>query len=156
MNKISIKVKHYFNGGFVYLGLLFGIIGVIFLVFEPIFFVILIFLSVIIYSTAYKLDIYKDECIYHDYLWFLGMKRGKKYDFNTIDKLIIDRETNKQRLNSRGSSTVIEFDLYKGFVVFDEDIKVQIGESKRKRKIEKRISKLKKELDIPVMDITDR
>lgn len=138
-----------------YAGLLCGVLGLPLLIYEPIVAAILIFLFFLVLSTVYKLDIFIEDGVYHDYLWLLGMKKGKKYEFKKIDNLILSKHTYKQRLNSRGSSTVIEYDLYKGFIVFDDDNKVLIGESKRKIKIEKRISKLKKELTVTVLDTTE-
>ena len=152
MKKTTIQIKHFFGGVYMYLGLLFAMLGVIFLIFDLRVSIALLFISILVFSTVYKLAIVKEKGYYQDYLWLLGIKIGRKRSFKSLDSLILNKFKYKQKLNSRGSSTVIEYDLYKGFIVFDGDNKVFIGESKKRSKIDKRIHELKDAYQLEVID----
>ena len=153
MSKVAFKVKHYFDGVYMYLGVLFAMLGLIFMILDVVVALVFLFLTLLVFSTIYKLAIYKDEKIYHDYLWIFGLKKGKKYTFESIDKLVMTKGKYKQRFNSRGSTTVIEYDIYKAYIVFDQDKKILIGESKNAAKVEKQVAKLRDKLGLEVDDL---
>lgn len=152
MNKTTIPVKHLFGGVYMYLGLLFAMIGVIFFLFEIWVSLVLIFVSILAFTTVQKLSIVKEHGYYHTYTWLLGIKIGRKIPFQSIDYLLINKNTYVQRIRVRGGGSVTEYDMYKGYIVFDHDIKVFIGESKKKSKIEKRMQLLKENYQLELID----
>ena len=66
------------------------------------------------------------------------------YKWQTLD--------NVEDLDYEKSRMVTEYDMYKGFIVFDRDNKVFIGESKKKSKIEKRMQLLKEHYQLELID----
>ena len=154
MAKVSLKIKHFFDGVYMYLGLLLAMIGVIFLLFDIVVSGIFLFLSILVFTTVYKLSIDTKNGFYRKYIWFLGLKKGKKYPFSTINKLILRKRKYEHQLSSKMPNGIVEYEVYKAYIVFDKSNQLLIGESKNRNKIEKRVAKLRDQLSLEVQDLT--
>lgn len=155
MKKVTVKVKHFFDGVYMYIGLLLAMLGVIFLLFDVIVAGIFFVFSLLVFSTVYKLAVFKDQGYYRNYLWLLGIKKGDKVKFNSIDGLLIDKHKHEHHLSKRKPDAMIEYMLFRGYIIFDGNKKVLVCETKNRSKIEKRISKLRDELGVNVIDSTE-
>ena len=152
MDKVTVKVRHFFDGVYMYIGLLLSMLGVIFLLFNYIISLILFFGSLLVFSTVYKLAIFKEAGYYKNYLWIFGIKKGTKIEFYTLDGLMIEKHKHEHHLSKKNPDATVEYTVYSGYLVFDGEKKVSIGDSKNKAKIEKKISKLRDKLDVIVLD----
>ena len=152
MNKVTIKVKHFFEGVYMYTALLMVMLGVIFLLYDLVVAFLFFFLSLLVFSTVYKLAVFKDEGFYKNYLWFMGIKKGSKVKFKSIDGLMIVQIKHAHHLSKNNPDAVLEYTLFRGYIIFDGHKKVLIGQSKNQAKIEKKISKLRDELGVNVID----
>lgn len=152
MDKVTVKVRHFFDGVYMYIGLLLAMLGVMFLLFNYIISLILFFGCLLVFSTVYKLSIFKESKYYKSYLWFLGIRKGTRIDFETMDGLVIEKKTYEHRLSKKNPDASIEYTVYSGYLIVDGEKKISIGDSKNKAKIEKKISKLRDKLGISVFD----
>ena len=66
------------------------------------------FLALLVFSTVYKLSVFKDEGYYRKYLWFMGFKKGKKVNFSSIDKLLIMKHHHEHQLSKKNPDAVVE------------------------------------------------
>lgn len=132
---IKFKSKHYFHGVYMFVGSLFVMISLMAILYEPIISIILLVLSIIVFTTVYKVRIDLNEKTCFDYIWFLGFKKGEKFTFDEVTRVNMYKNSVSQRLNSRGSSSTFHYTLYKGVIIFDNNRTVYVGESKDKDKM---------------------
>lgn len=66
--------------------------------------------------------------------------------FTKVDRLCVRRTRISQRMNSRGSSSVVRYNLYKGFMIADGQARL-ITESKNQDYVMTTMEKLARELD---------
>lgn len=66
--------------------------------------------------------------------------------FTKVESLCVRRTKISQRMNSRGSSSVVRYNLYKGFIIADGHARL-ITESKNKDYVVKTMERLAKEVD---------
>jgi hypothetical protein len=152
MDKVVVKVRHFFDGVYMYIGLLLAMLGVIFLLFNFVVSLILFFGSLLVFSTVYKLAIFKEAGYYKNYLWLFGFKKGRKIMFKSLDGLMMEKHKHEHHLSKKNPDATIEYTVYSGYLIFDGEKKVSIGDSKNQTKIEKKISKLRDKLGISVLD----
>lgn len=155
MNKITIKVKHYLEGVYMFIGVILGMVGFMFILYNPTISVVFIFFALLSFTTVYKIAVDTQKKTYRDYLWILGLKKGNKHSFNNIDKLFFTKHQYSQKMHIKGTSSTIKYDLYSAYIQFDGDNKVLIGESKHQSKIERKLAELKKKLKVEVEDLTN-
>lgn len=132
---VSFMTKHYFQGIFMYLGVMLGMISLILIIFQPIVAGGFAFITFLAITTVYrvKIDLNNNTCF--EYLWLLGIKKGETYSFNEITQVKMYQNKMTQKLRSRGSSSTIRYTLYTGYLILDGDKKVFVGESKHRDKL---------------------
>lgn len=113
---------------------------------------ILVFISVIIFTTHNRLRIDFERKVFLDYLWILGMKHGVNASFETIQYIFIKKVLVSQRMNTRVSTSTIRKEVYKGFLKFSEEEKVFLAENDRKDKLIEKLRSISKKIQVDVVD----
>lgn len=126
MSKIDFKTSGYFPGHIILLGVLLAIIGLPVMFVKPIIGMILWFISLIIFTTHYRLRIDPENKVYHDYLWILGFRIGEKGKFNTLDYLFIKKSNVSQTMRLRVASSTIQKEVFDGYLKFSDQHKIHL------------------------------
>jgi hypothetical protein len=135
---LNFKTKHYFQGVFMFVGVTLGMAALILTIFEPLAAFLFAIITFLAFTTVYKVKIDVKNKTCREYLWFLGFTKGETLTFQKVSQLKMHEQRMSQKLHSRGSSTTIRYTLYTGYIIFDDDKKVYVGESKdRDRMLEK-------------------
>lgn len=93
---------------------------------KPIIGMILWFISLIIFTTHYRLRIDPENKVYHDYLWILGFRSGEKGKFITLEYLFIKKNTVSQTMRLRVASSTIQKDVFDGYLKFSDQHKIHL------------------------------
>jgi|APTNR8051073442_1049403.scaffolds.fasta_scaffold00003_13 hypothetical protein len=126
MNKIDFKTSGYFPGHIMLLGILLVIIGLPVLFIKPLIGLILWFISLVIFTTHYRLSIDQDSKVYHDYLWILGFRSGEKGRFNTLEYIFIKKSSISQTMRMRVASSTIQKEVFDGYLKFSDQHKIHL------------------------------
>lgn len=76
---------------------------------------------------------------------------AKPIEFQSIERLVITSTLVAQRLNSRGSSSVINYTLFQAFLV-SEGTKILLGEGRKKEKLMKHMDRISDIVSVPLHD----
>jgi hypothetical protein len=93
---------------------------------NPIIGLILWFISLIIFTTHYRLSIDQDKKVYHDYLWILGFRSGEKGKFNTLEYIFIKKSNVSQTMRMRVASSTIQKEVFDGYLKFSDQHKIHL------------------------------
>jgi len=126
MTKIDFKTSGYFPGHIMLLGILLVFIGLPVMFVNPIIGLILWFISLIIFTTHYRLSIDQDNKVYHDYLWILGFRSGEKGKFNTLEYIFIKKSNISQTMRMRVASSTIQKEVFDGYLKFSDQHKLHL------------------------------
>lgn len=153
--RIDLRTAGYFPGLMLIPGLVFLILGLVFVVKILFIGTFLILMSVVIFTTHYRIAIDLDKKNYHDYLWLLGLKSGERGTFETIDYIFIKKVNVSQTMNSRLSSSTIREESFEAYLRFSESHKVHLLSKKKKYFLVKKLKPLAASLNIKIYDYSE-
>lgn len=153
--KITITTQTYFDDHFYYSGWVLLFIGLPIAVIKWYVGIIALVTGIIIVTTAYKLVIDPESKKVEDFLYFLGKKVNLIIkDYHHLDCIFIKKGKYTQLMQLRAASTVIEGTMYSAYLQADIE-NFYLGESKKKKRILKKASKLAESLNLNVNNPTD-
>lgn len=155
MRGIDVRIAPYFPGLMLIPGLVFMIMGLVFVVKIPFIGIFLLLMSVIIFTTHYRLAIDLDKKTYHDYLWLMGLKSGERGAFDTIDYIFIKKVKVSQTMNSRVSSSTIREESFEAYLRFSESHKIHLLSKKKKYFLVKKLKPLAELLQVKIYDYSE-
>lgn len=155
MKVIDFKTSGYFPWTIIFLGLVLAFVGFLFVVENPIVGVILLLISLIIFTTHYRLKIDFDNKVFHDYLWILGLKNGDKGKFENIEYLFIKKSKVSQTMSVRVASTTIQKEVYDGYLKFSEKDKIHLITKDSKNDLIKNLRVISSSLKIKIIDYSE-
>ena len=155
MNKIDFKTSGYFPGHIMLLGILLVIIGLPVLFINPIIGLILWFISLIIFTTHYRLSIDQDSKVYHDYLWILGFRSGEKGKFNTLEYIFIKKSNVSQTMRMRVASSTIQKEVFDGYLKFSDQHKIHLLTLDSKENLINRLKFMASSLKTKLIDYSE-
>lgn len=85
-----------------------------------------IIISVLCFTTFYKVEINTTEKWFKEYTWVLGLKLGERISYQTLDYLFINVGKVTETTSARIQSTKVTRDEYRGFIKFDGQEKIHI------------------------------
>src|SRR5215204_3440236 len=103
----DFKTSGYFSGTIIFVGILLTLTGLFVMLSYLIVGAIIIIVSVIIFTTHYRLRIDFDNKTFHDYVWLLGTKHGEKGVFDKLEYLFIKKSKVTQTMSVRVASSTI-------------------------------------------------
>ena len=137
-SRISTVTTPYFPLPFILLGMLVLITTGIALseYYGPVGF-LLILVGVFVFAAHYRITINLIDQTYHDYLWIVGFKKGRKEKFRSIDGLFITENAYRQTFSNFTSSTTKRGIEYNGYIRFGEEDIHLLSETDKAKVMEK-------------------
>jgi len=155
MRIVDFKTSGYFSGTIIFLGIVLIFAGLLMLAANKLTGLILLILSVPIFTTHYRLRIDFDNKSFHDYLWILGIKYGEKGKFETVDYLFVKMSKVSQTMNLKSLSTTISKNVFDGYLKFSEDNKVHLMTLDDKDELIQRLKAIAEKMKAKIIDYSD-
>lgn len=155
MNKIDFKTSGYFTGHIIFLGVFLLAIGLPLIFVNVIGGLILCFISLVILTTHYRLNIDLDNKTYHDYLWILGFRNGEKGKFNALEYLFIKMSNVTQTMRLRVVSSTIRKEVFDGYLKFSEHDKIHLLTMDSKESLIKKLKSISSRLKVRIIDYSE-
>lgn len=155
MKPIDFKTSGYFPWPVIFLGFILAFIGLGLLPTSIIIGIILLLVSVVIFTTHYRFSIDLDNKLYHDYLWFLGFKFGDKRKFETIAYIFIKKNTVSQKMYGRVASSTISTEVSDAYLKFSETDKIHLFTRSNKKALIQKIKPLASNLNLDILDYSE-
>lgn len=155
MRIVDFKTSRYFSGTIVFLGIVLIFTGLLMLAANNLIGLVLLILSVPIFTTHYRLRIDFDNKSFHDYLWILGIKYGEKGQFETVEYLFVKMSKVSQTMNLKSLSTTIRKNVFDGYLKFSEDNKVHLMTLDDKDELIQRLKVIAEKMKAKIIDYSD-
>lgn len=155
MSKIDFKTSGYFPGHIMLLGILLLSIGLPVMFIKPIVGLTLWFISLVIFTTHYRLSVDPDNKVYHDYLWILGFRSGEKGKFNTLEYIFIKKSNVSQTMRMRVASSTIQKEVFDGYLKFSDQHKIHLLTLDSKDKLIDKLEFMAASLKTRLIDYSD-
>lgn len=155
MTLIDFKTSNYFSSRVIIAGVIFLISGLVLFFVNWVIGIILIFSSVIILTTQYRLTIDFENKVFHDYVRILGLKNGYKEKFEVIEYIFINTTNSSQTMSmGRVASTTIHNKVYNGYLKFAENNKIHLTTKDDKKSLYEALAPIASKLNVKIIDYT--
>lgn len=155
MKIINCRLSRYFSNQWFFVALLLLLAAIVLISKTLVGSAILVFVSVLIFTTHYRLSIDFNKKSYHDYVWVLGLKFGEKSVFEKIEYIFIKKNNVSQTMNTRTSSTTIRKAVYDGYLKFSEENKIHLLTEDNKKPLIKKLSEIAIKCNTKIFDYTE-
>jgi len=155
MKKVDFKTSPYFSGIFIFLGIFLALVGFATLFSSIIGGVILLTLSLIIFTTHYRLSIDFETKTFHDYVWFLGFKNGEKGNFERVEYVFVKKNVISQKMQLKAANSTIHKEVYDGYLRFSEEEKIHILTKDNKQAVVKKLQEIAEILKVKIVDYSN-
>lgn len=152
---IDFKTENYFSGTIQFVGIILVMIAVTLIPNILISTVVLLSLSLLLFTSHYRLAVSLADQSYFHYLWILGMKNGDRGKFEKIDCLFIRKAKVSQNMNLRVASSTLRKRVYEGYIRFSEDNKVHLMTRDNKDTLITRLRPIAKQLNVGIIDYSE-
>ena len=152
MKNAEFKTSSYFSGIFIFLGIFLALIGLPLLFTSIVGAIILLLLSLIIFTTHYRLSIDFDTKTFHDYVWFLGFKNGEKGKFERVEYVFVKKNAISQKMQLKAANSTIRKEVYDGYLKFSEEEKIHLLTQDNKQDVVKKLREISAILNIKIID----
>jgi hypothetical protein len=117
--------------------------------------IVLLFASIVVFTTHYRLAINLEDKTFQDYVWVLGMKMGGIEDFKSIEYLFIKKNQVSQTMHLKVASSTVRKDVYDAYIKFSETQKIHLLTADKKRTLLERLGPIAKNLNIKMIDYSE-
>lgn len=155
MKIVDFRLGRYFSNQWLFVGLLLLVAGGILILKTLVGGAILVLISVLIFTTHYRLSIRFNEKSYYDYVWVLGLKFGDKENFEKIEYIFIKKSKISQTMNTRVSSSTIHKEVYDGYLKFSEENKIHLLTKGSKNLLIKNLVEFSTKLNTKIFDYSE-
>ena len=155
MRVIDFKTSGYFSGTIMFFGIFLLFIGLLVMATHGPVGLIMPLISIIIFSTHYRLKVDLDNKVFHDYLWILGIKHGEKGKFDQVEYLFIKRSKVSQTMRLKAASTTIRKEVYDGYLKFSETNKIHLLTEDDKTELIRKLKVMSEKLSSKIVDYSE-
>lgn len=155
MKPLDFKTSGYFPGTFIFTAVILCMVAVPVIFMNVVAGLIMLLVSVIIFTTHYRFSIDPEQKVYRDYLWILGFRNGEKRRFERIEYLFIKTNNVSQTMNMKVASSTIRKEVYDGYLKFSENEKVHLITKDSKKDLVARLRPISEALNIKIIDYSD-
>ncbi|MDZ7648003.1 MAG: hypothetical protein U5K54_12965 [Cytophagales bacterium] len=152
---MDYRLARYFSNQWIFVGFLLLAGGAVLIIKTLVGGVILVSISVVIFTTHYRLAIDLNKKSYYDYVWLLGLKFGDKGMFEKIAYIFIKQNKVSQTMNTRVSSSTIHKEVYDGYLKFSEENKIHLLTEDSKKKLVKKLSNIATQCGAKIFDYSE-
>ncbi len=153
---VDFRTSNYFSGAIQFMGLVLTFIAVLVIPSSSIATLVLLTISLLIFTSHYRLALHLEDQSYHDYLWILGMKTGDRGKFQNIDYLFIRKARISQTMHLRAASSTVSKEVYEGYLRFSEQNKVHLMTRDSKNALIARLRPIAKKLKVTIIDYSEQ
>ena len=150
---MDFRPSHYFSGSIILLGLMLP--GLLIASINILSTLPFLFISLIIFTTHHRLQVDFKNKVYRQYVWLLGLKRGEKVSFETIEYVFVKKNKVQQSMHSRVSTTTVHSEVYEGFLRFSEKDKIHLITSSKKGPLVKKLITIAGQLNVQILDYSE-
>ncbi len=155
MNVIDFKTSAFFSGRIIFVGILLAVFA-LFVVLKSLLAGLIIFIiSVVIFTTHYRLRIDFVKKAYFDYVWFMGLKNGDHGKFGRIDYLFIKKSRVSQKMNHIVISSTIQNEIYDGYLKFSDGEKIHLLTKESKTGLLEKLKVISGKLNTRIVDYSE-
>jgi hypothetical protein len=155
MEKVDLRTTSYFSLPFLIIG---GALDVFCLIalFEGVWLlgVVLWLVSLLIFTTHYRITVNFIDKTFHDYLWVLGWKVGEKGTFDSLEYVFIKRANVSQTVHSIVASTTLKKEVYDGYLKFSNGKTVHLLTKDSREALLAKLLVMAKKLQTTLVDYT--
>ncbi len=152
MNVIDFKTSAFFSGRIIFVGILLAVFA-LFMVWKSLLAGLIIFIiSVVIFTTHYRLRIDFAKKTYFDYVWFMGLKNGDHGKLDRIDYLFIKKSRVSQKMNHIVISSTIQNEIYDGYLKFSDGEKLHLLTKESKNDLLEKLKVISGKLNTRIVD----
>lgn len=155
MKKVDFKTSPYFSGIFIFLGIFLALIGIPLLFKSTIGAIILLLISLIIFTTHYRLSIDFETKTFHDYVWFLGFKNGEKGKFDQVEYVFVKKNAVSQKMQLKAANSTLRKEVFDGYLKFSEEEKIHLLTKDNKQDVVKKLQEIAALLKIKIIDYSN-
>jgi hypothetical protein len=155
MKIVDFKTTNYFQGTAMFFGGVLIFTSILLFASTIITSIILLLISIIIFTTHYRLKIDLDKKVFHEHVWILGIKNGDKENFETIEYLFIKKSSVSQTMRLKVASSTIKKEVYDAYLRFSETQKVHLLTEDNKKNIVEKLGPIARNLNIMMIDYTE-
>ena len=119
MGNVDFKTSAYFSLPFLLVASALDLFGLIALI-EGLWPLALLlwFVSLLVFTTHYRIAINFTDNTFRDYLWVFGMRIGEKGTFDLVEYIFIKKAKVSQTVHARVATTTIQKEVYDGYLKF--------------------------------------
>lgn len=155
MNVIDFKTSPFFSGKIIFIGILLVVLGLFVVLKSILAGLIILFVSVLIFTTHYRLRIDLAKKMYFDYVWILGLKNGDNGKFEKIEYLFIKKSNVSQKMNHIVVSTTIQKEIYDGYLKFSDLEKIHLITQDSKNALIEKLRVISDKLNVRIIDYSE-
>lgn len=155
MNMIDFKTSPFFSGRIIFVGILLAVFGLFVAMKSMLAGLILFTISVLIFTTHYRLRIDFAKKVYFDYVWFLGLKNGDHGKFDRIEYLFIKKSRVSQKMNHIVISSTIQNEIYDGYLKFSDGEKIHLLTKESKDVLLEKLKMISHKLNTRIVDYSE-
>lgn len=155
MSSIDFRTAAYFSLPFHLVAAAFDLFGLIALL-EGVWWlaVLLWVVSLLVFTTHYRLQLDLSTKTYHDYLWVLGMKIGEKGSFDGVEYVFIKKAKVSQTVHARVASTTIEKEVCDAYLKFSNGTTLHLFTKDSREAVLQKLKKIAEQLKTEIIDYT--
>ena len=152
---IDFKTSPFFSGRIIFVGILLAVFGLFVAMKSMLAGLILFTISVLIFTTHYRLRIDFAKKVYFDYVWFLGLKNGDHGKFDRIEYLFIKKSRVSQKMNHIVISSTIQNEIYDGYLKFSDGEKIHLLTKESKDVLLEKLKMISHKLNTRIVDYSE-
>ena len=155
MPSVDFRTATYFSLPFHLVAAAFDLFGLIALVEGMWWLAFLLWVvSLLVFTTHYRLQLDLVTKTYHDYLWVLGMKIGEKGSFDAVEYVFIKKAKVSQTVHARVASTTIEKEVCDAYLKFSNGNTLHLFTKDSREAVLHKLKKIAEQLKTEIIDYT--
>jgi len=115
---------------------------------------IVLLIGIIIVTTQYRFRIDLDKKEYQDYIWILGMKAGKRIQYDEIRYIFIKQSQESQTMGLRAATTTIHKTVFDSYLKFSEQEKIHLITRDNRKDLIEKLRPISQKLKTEILDYT--
>ena len=155
MRNVDFKTSAYFSLPFLLVAGALDLFGLIALI-EGLWLLglLLWFVSLLVFTTHYRVAINFIDNTFHDYLWVLGMKIGEKGTFDALEYVFIKKANVSQTVHARVATTTIQKEVYDGYLKFSNGTTIHLATKDSREALLRTLRIITEKLQTKLVDYT--
>lgn len=155
MEKVDFRTTSYFSLPFQLVAAALDLFGLIALL-EGVWWVAVVLwvVSLLIFTTHYRVSLNFTTKTFHDYVWVLGLRVGEKGSFDAVDYVFLKRAKVSQTVHARVASTTIKKEVYDAYLKFSNGETIHLLTKDSRKAVLHKLQVIAEKFQTKVVDYT--